>query len=218
MRHNYLLSISVCFIFLCYFGSGIQSKAQDTSPPHSGGDIREFKVGLTASELPMAGYRRFACGQNGSPPSTRLEGWQDYAICPPDINGLHEVAFQYDNDEALESIEGTGVAGHPVLISLLFTGDGIIDAIRIFSDPEASAYNKRRAYILARIAKQRFGWMDWKCVDRPRKSGESEIAGIMHKDRCTKDLGDRTITIEMSFYRLHGKIINKAYLEINRNK
>jgi len=214
---KYFITAFISLSIASGFCENKQSSAQETVLPHSGGDIREFRVGLAVDELPTTGYRRFACGQNGSPPVTLLEGWQDYKVCPADQDGLHEVAFEYDNDYALESIEGTGVAGHPVLISLLFTSGGAVEAIRIFSDPMANSYNKRRAYILARIAKQRFGWLDWECIDRPNEAGESEIAGIMHKDHCTKELGDRTITVQMSFYRLHGEIINKAFLEIKRN-
>ncbi len=185
--------------------------------PHAGGDIREFRVGVPVDDLPALGYRRFACGQNGKPPVQRLEGWNDYATCPPDSEGLYEVAFQYDNDDAGESVEGTGVAGHPVLISLLLNSEGIVDGIRFFTDPEASSYNIRRSYILAGIARTRFGWQGFECVDLPRKGGEFELGGVFHKERCVKDFGDRTIAIEKYFYRAPDGKVNKAFLEIRRN-
>ncbi len=214
---KYFITAFISLSIASGFCENKQSSAQETVLPHSGGDIREFRVGIAVDELTTTGYPRFACSQNSSPAFTVFKGWQSYMVCQAGNDGLYFFASAYDKDYTLESSNGTGVAGHPVLISLLFTSGGAVEAIRIFSDPMANSYNKRRAYILARIAKQRFGWLDWECIDRPNEAGESEIAGIMHKDHCTKELGDRTITVQMSFYRLHGEIINKSFLEIKRN-
>ncbi len=216
VRKNLLLYILIASL-LGVLPTYTSPVAQENTIVHAGGDIREFRVGVFVDELPKQGYRRFACGQNGKSPVQRLEGWQDYTTCPTDSEGLHEVAFQYDNDDAGEAVEGTGVAGHPVLISLLLNSEGIVDGIRIFTDPEARPYNIRRSYILARIARNRFGWQGFECVDLPRKAGEFDLGGVFHKDRCIKDFGDRTIRIEKYFYRVPDGKINRAFIEIRRN-
>ena len=81
-----------------------------------GADLREFRVGMPAAELPAEGYTGFTCADD---PARKLDGWQDFAACPADARGLHAVRFRYDeaaNPAAAMGgqFEGTQVAGHPV--------------------------------------------------------------------------------------------------------
>ena len=127
-----------------------------------GGDVREFTVGLSTDDLPKEGYLGFACGNNGAAPGQEIEGWHAFADCPADDKGLYEVAFQYDDSEVLfDDLEGTAIAGHPVLISLLFNREGVVEALRVFTDPFTRPYNKRRARVLSRKVKARFGMAGW---------------------------------------------------------
>jgi hypothetical protein len=183
------------------------------------GDIRQFTVGLGVAELPQEGYLGFACGRNGANPEPEISGWQAYGECPADERGLHEVAFQYDDSEVLfDDLEGTAIAGHPVLISLLFTDDGVVDGVRVFTDPNARPYNKRRARVLSRKVKARFGMDGWECVNAEPGDGEAEVGGVFTKERCTTDLGNRTIDLFTQFYRVWGadgeEIINETQFEI----
>jgi hypothetical protein len=186
------------------------------------GDIREFGVGLTVDELPGEGYLGFACGNNGERPGKEIAGWHAFAECPADSQGLHEVAFEYDDTDAIsEDYEGTKIAGHAVLISLLFSDTGVVEAIRVFTNPFARAYEKRRARVLGTRVKDRFGSFGWACVNDEPGPGEGEVGGIFTKERCRKDLGDRTIEVFTRFYRSVAgggeEIVNATQFEIRRN-
>lgn len=186
-----------------------------------GGDVREFTVGLAADDLPKEGYMGFACGNDGGEPSKEIGGWHDYAACPADENGLYEVAFQYDDSEVLfDDLEGTAIAGHPVLISLLFNDDSIVEALRVYTDPAARPYNKRRARVLARKVKARFGMAGWECEDIAPEGSESEIGGVFTKELCVTDLGNRTVTLYTEFYRTFAngeeELVNSTHFEVWR--
>jgi len=187
----------------------------------AGGDVREFTVGLSTDELPKEGYLGFACGNNGDAPGDEIEGWHAFAECPPDEKGLHEVAFQYDDSEVLfDDLEGTAIAGHPVIISLLFNNNGVVEALRVFTDPAARPYNKRRARVLARKVKARFGMAGWDCENLPPEGSEGEIGGVFTKERCETDLGNRTVTLFTHFYRTFSngeeELVNSTQFEVWR--
>lgn len=184
-----------------------------------GGDVRDFTVGLTTDDLPKEGYLGFACGNDGAAPSKEIGGWYDFAECPADDQGLHEVAFQYDDSEVLfDDLEGTGIAGHPVLISLLFNQDGVVEILRVYTDPFARPYNKRRARVLARKVKARFGASGWDCQDLPPEGSESEVGGVLTKEWCEVDLGNRTVQLMTRFYRTfeagEEEIVNSTHFEV----
>ncbi len=185
------------------------------------GDVREFTVGLTADELPKEGYLGFACGNDGAAPGKEIDGWHAFAQCPADDKGLYEVAFEYDDSEVLfDDLEGTGIAGHPVLISLLFNQDGIVEILRVYTDPFARPYNKRRARVLARKVKARFGASGWDCRDLPPEGSESEVGGVLTKELCEADLGNRTVQLMTRFYRTYEsgeeEIVNSTHFEVWR--
>ena len=185
------------------------------------GDIREFTVGLSVDELPAEGYLGFKCGNNGARPGKEIAGWGAFADCPADEDGLHEVAFEYDDSEVrYEDLEGTAVAGHQVLISLLFDGEGVVEGIRVFTDPFARPYEKRRARILSNRVRYRFGLEGWTCRPEEPGPGESDIGGVFIKERCRKDLGNRVVDMFTQFYRRPGadgeEIVNSTSFEIRR--
>jgi hypothetical protein len=185
-------------------------------------DIRQFAVGLDVDELPGEGYVGFACGNNGEHPGKEIAGWHAFAECPADSQGLYEVAFEYDDsDVPYEDYEGTQIAGHEVLISLLFSDAGVVEAIRVFTNPFARAYEKRRARLLGTKVMARFGITGWSCVKDEPGPGEGDIAGYFVKERCQKDLGDRTVDLFTRFYRSFAgsgeEIVNSTWFEIRRN-
>ncbi len=189
--------------------------------PAGAGDIREFTTGLTVDELPSEGYVGFACGTNGGRPEGVIAGWSAFAECPADAEGLHEVAFEYD-DKAVEyeELEGTQIAGHEVLLSLLFSGDGVVEGIRVFTHPFARLYHKRRARILATAVRARFGPGGWNCRRLEPAVGEGPVGGVFLKENCVKDLGGRVIDMTARFYRRYGdtgeEVVSQTALEIRR--
>lgn len=187
--------------------------------PAGAGDVREFAPGMALAELPAEGYTGFACGTNGGAPEGALGGWSDFAQCPADADGLREVAFAYD-DSAVEydELEGTQVAGHEVLISLLFAGDGTVAAIRVFTHPFAREYQKRRARLLAAAVRARFGQDGWRCRRLEPEAGEGPVGGVFLKERCAKALEGRHVDMTAHFYRRPGaeggEIVNRTAFEI----
>ena len=108
--------------------------------------VWDLKLGQPIAAQPSADeFRGFACGSNGGPPRQRLKGWSDFARCPADADGLHEVYFEYDDE--LEYIArakdlerevtrwaGTTEVTFPVVVSGLFDGNGVLKGIRIVTD------------------------------------------------------------------------------------
>ncbi len=186
--------------------AALMATTADIGEAPAQGDIRMFTTGLTVAELPKEGYLNFACGNNGSAPGEPIAGWADFAACPKDQHGLHEVAFQYDDSEVVyEDLEGTAVAGHPIILSLLFTDGGVVEALRAVTDPGEREYHKRRARQLGRIVKFRFGQGGWTCETEPPSGEAQPIGGVYMNDHCRKDLGNRTVELWTNFYRTFGE-------------
>src|SRR3954470_357044 len=107
-----------------------------------GGEIRGIKLGLKAQSMTTDGFDEFACGSNGGPPRQKLEGWSGVAQCGAEPRGvcagqaglhggLRKVQVRFDDeleyvgkaiaDERYTDQQGsTRVAGHPVILSVLF--------------------------------------------------------------------------------------------------
>ena len=61
--------------------------------------IWDLKLGSTQAQMPdRLAFKGYACGSNGGPPLRKLTGWQDYAQCRADADGLYEVYFEYDDE------------------------------------------------------------------------------------------------------------------------
>ena len=124
------------------------------------GEIRGLKLGLKAQSMTLDGFGDLACGSNGGPPRQKIEEWSEFGKCRAEDNGLHEVYARFDDEDEYigKAIEepryargktGTRVAGHPVILSVLFDRDGVLRVLRFVSErllsPEgpASARVKR---------------------------------------------------------------------------
>lgn len=185
------------------------------------GDVREFTVGLSVDQLPDTGYLGFTCGGHEGEEGQAIADWGSFRDCPPGPQGLREVFFRYDDSGVIsEDFEGTMVAGHPVLISLLIGDDGIVEGLRVASDPGARDYHRRRARMLSGMVKTRFGFTGWRCVNTPAGDGEFEIGGLYINERCEKDLGGRRIVLLSQFFRSYGatgeSTVSAAQFEIRR--
>jgi hypothetical protein len=171
--------------------------------PHEG-DLRELRVGMTVPELPQEGYVNFACGHDGAEPGPPIAGWQDFAACPADPAGWHEVAFEYAQSPLAElgdQWEGTKVAGHPVIPSLLIDGAGVVQGIRIVTDPDARLYLKKKAFLLGLRVMGRYGRDGWTCTEHGPDDGRSAVGGLFIDRRCEKMLDDRRLILKTDLYR-----------------
>jgi hypothetical protein len=161
----------------------------------------------------------FACGSNGGPPRQPLRDWTGFAECPPDDNGLHEVYVQFDDHleywarartefipEFGVNQSGTRIAGHRAIVSVLVNEQGIVDGIRVVTDPRTEVQDRRLAYLLGDLVKRRYGQEGWECVDRPPEGGQSPVGGIFINERCEKLLDEtRRLVVETHFFRKPGQ-------------
>jgi hypothetical protein len=170
-------------------------------------DLREFRLGMRVEDLPRSGYTDFSCA---AAPHRRLSSWQEYRECPADAAGRHEVRFRYDNStdplaHVSDTHEGTRVAGHPVLVSLLIGDDGRLDGIRIETDPKARLFMHKKAFLLALQAKARFGEEGWTCTEGQPTADEQPIGGVFFKEHCEKATPTRHIIVERDLFRHPGQ-------------
>ena len=167
------------------------------------GDLRDLRVGVAVDQLPAEGYVDFACGNDGGEPGQVLAGWQDFTRCPADERGLHEVAFGFA-ESALAALgdrwEGTKVAGHPVITSLLIDDAGIVQGLRIVTDPEARLYLKKKAFLFGLRVMGRYGRDGWACADAA-PGDRQPVGGMLIDRRCEKRYEDRRLILETELYR-----------------
>jgi hypothetical protein len=161
-----------------------------TTPP----DLREFRVGMKLAALPQHGYTDFHCA---AAPSGTLDGWADYRKCPTDAAGQQEVTFRYDDGGEHE----TKVAGQPVLLSLVFTPDGTVHAIRMRTDPSARLFLRKRGYIFGEQVMAHYGDAGWSCSEAPPSGGQEPVGGIFVHEHCEKSIDTRHLVVERELYR-----------------
>ena len=168
------------------------------------GDLRDLKVGTTVDELPTERYVNLACGNQGGEPGDAIAGWKDYSACPTDRAGLHEVAFEYAEDNPWATVsdkwEGTKVAGHPVQPSLLITADGMVKGIRIVTNGRRM-YIKKKAYLLPIRIMGRYGREGWTCEEAEPGDGKRAIGGMFIDRLCEKTFHDRRLVMKVDLYR-----------------
>jgi hypothetical protein len=178
--------------------------AQSTSPGHS--DVRQVRVGLALDEKSATGLGGFACANEGAP---ALQGWSDYKTCPTNAQGLREIRFEFQEDKQLVQLadrwEGTKIAGHPVILTMAVTDEGVIDGLRIVTDDEASPYLRKKAYLLSIKVREHYGRDGWTCVDLPREPGETEIGGMFVKQECDKSADGRNLKMWTKLFRGAGQ-------------
>jgi hypothetical protein len=194
-----LLGISLA-AFASLLVAGPAGAAEDPQD----GDLRDLRVGMSVDELPAAGYVDLACGRDGGAPGTALASWAEFARCPPDAAGLHEVAFAYAESplaELADRWEGTKVAGHPVIPSLLIDDGGVVQGIRIVTDPDTRMYLKKKAFLLGIRVMGRYGRDGWTCTEAEPSAGRAPVGGLFIDRRCEKVFRDRRLILDTDLYR-----------------
>jgi hypothetical protein len=183
------------------------------------GEIRGLKLGLEAQSMSLDGFGDLACGSNGGPPRQKLDGWSDFGKCRPEPNGLYEVAARFDDEDeyigrAIDEPRyahgrtGPRVAGHPVILSVLFDREGVLRGLRFISDPRAAPHERRMAHLLRLAVINRYEPDGWTCTDFPPAPGESPVGGVFIKQRCEKATPERHLSVETRFLRKPGQSDN----------
>jgi hypothetical protein len=190
--------------------------------------IWDLKLGQPVSAQPaVQEFRGFACGSNGGPPRQALAGWSDFARCPAEANGLHEIYFEYDDEyeyiarakdleQEVSRWAGTTEAGFPVMVSALFDDSGVLRGIRLATDPrpdrrndviEADMRKRADAYLLGALMASRFDLDARHCTALPPADGESAVGSRFVKQACemTDATRGRRIVVRASFYRKPGQ-------------
>ena len=174
-------------------------------------------MGTQASALPRDAFVDYGCGSNGGPPQQPLAGWSEYDKCPAEPDGLHEVYFRYDDEleywakahrarTLIAQYSGTKVLDFPVIVSGLFDAGGTLAGLRIVTDPQASAPERKQAYTLTNFLKARYGGDGWDCTDTAPTQGETPIGALYINQRCTKLVkGELRAVIETRFLRKPGQ-------------
>jgi hypothetical protein len=191
--------------------------------------IWDLKIGEPIAAQPAATeFRAFACGSNGGPPRAPLSGWADFKRCPPEADGLHEIYFEYDdeneyiarahdNDREINRWAGTAEIGFPVITSALFDDAGILAGIRLVTDPrpdhrnditEADRRKREDAYLFGGIMAARFMIEPKRdCVALPPAEGEGAVGALFIKQSCElrDPVAARRIVVRASLYRKPGQ-------------
>lgn len=189
--------------------------------------IFDVQLGEPLSQIPEIEIVETACGTNGGPPGRPLESLEEYTKCKPEANGLREVYFQYDdeleywakaNELRVESrlYAGTSVYAHPVIVSVLIDEAGIVQGIRITTDPRAEIRQRQLAVALRRFLFARFG-EGWECVDREPSGGETKFGGTYVNQACSLDgHAEGNVYLEAHFFRKKGQtLVNRNTREVN---
>ena len=183
-------------------------------------DLREFRIGMAADEMPRTGYLGFACADG---PGRKLDGWQDYRQCPAEASGWHAVRFQYD--EAANPLakvnglyEGTKVGGHPVLLTALIGGDARLKGLVIETDPAARLYLRKKAFLFGEQVKARYGDAGWTCASQDPAADQEPVGGVFMNEHCEKTTAARKLTLDRVLFRRAGQelkdFVSRARLEI----
>jgi hypothetical protein len=191
--------------------------------------VWDLKLGQPIAAQPSVDeFRGFACGSNGGPPRQRLTGWKDFARCPAEPNGLHEVYFEYDDEyeyiarardlpREIARWAGTTEGGFPVIVSALFDDRGVLAGMRLVTDPrpdfrndvtEADLRRRTAAHVFGQYAAARFGIEPARdCKAEPPAEGESAVGDVLVKQRC--ELIDasnaRRVRVVANFFRKPGQ-------------
>jgi hypothetical protein len=205
--------LSAVFTLAVSVLAGVPTQAQDRADP---GELHGLKLGQNAATMDTDRFVDFACGSNGGPPRQKLDGWSGFAKCKAEDNGLHEVYVRFDDEDEYigRAIDdpifagqntGTRVAGHPIILSVLFDDGGVLRGLRFVSDPRADPTARRMAHLLRLAIINRYDPAGWTCTDFPPAPGETPVGGVFLKQRCEKLTPERYLVVEAHFLRKPGQ-------------
>jgi hypothetical protein len=209
LRHAFVLAAIASLLSAAGTSVGAQER-----PPRL--EVWDLTLGSRAEQLPDE-FVDLACGTNGGPPSVPLNGWSEFRRCRPEPSGLREVYFRYDDEleywakanniaDQMEQYAGTKTYGFPVVVSALIDAQGLLGGIRVVSDPRDTSQNRDEAYLLRNFLNARFGRENWQCQDLALEGGETPVDGVFVKQRCRKQIDDKTsATLATRYLRKPGQ-------------
>ncbi|MBR1120391.1 hypothetical protein JQ628_02600 [Bradyrhizobium lablabi] len=160
-----------------------------------GNDLRNIRVGMAATELADEGYVDFYCVAD---PKRTLAGWKNWRDCPAGASGARAIRFGYDPST---SRDGTMVAGHPAILTLLIDDSGQVGGLQIETDPKARLYIRKKAFLLGLQAKSRYGPDGWACTEGQPGAGDQPVGGVYLREHCTKTISGRSLVVERNLFR-----------------
>jgi hypothetical protein len=191
--------------------------------------IWDVKIGQPITQIADSVLGVVACGTNGGPPSLELRHVADYAQCPPEPSGLHEVYMTADDeaDYVARAMEqeykvfegGTSIYAHPVEQSVLVDDAGIVHGIRIITDDRASDTARRVAVRLAENLQNRFKDWNLQCTDLPAQNGEQPVGNIFIHRLCTgaEPALKQSLRLEAVYLRRKGQTaVNVETQQVNK--
>lgn len=204
------VSLLVRAVFAAMIAVGVAGGVlaqQGLVPGPRGTRIWNVPLGTPATELPPE-FMITACGTNGGPPSTPLQGFHEFAQCRPEPGtGLHEVWFSYD-DELEYHLRAMRAPEHQIMMrranllfdmlvvySILFDDRGRMQGYRIASDPREDPLVRINSDMLAALTTIVYGDDGWTCRDLPRIEGEQPLGGTYIKRLCEKTSGGQHIAM-----------------------
>lgn len=167
------------------------------------GDLRDINVGMAITDVPDEGYINLTCVGDKT---HRLAEWAQWPTCPAGPDKLTGIRFDYDRETARE---GTMVAGHPAVLTVMIDKDAKIAALTIQTDPKARLYLKKKAFLLGQQAKSRYGEDGWSCSQAQPSGDQQDVGGVFVNERCTKTIDGRAVEIERRLYREPNKDIKE---------
>ena len=160
-----------------------------------GNDLRDIRLGMAATELTETGYVDFSCVAD---PKRTISGWKDWRDCAADASGTRSIRFGYDPSTTRD---GTMVAGHPAILTLLIDDTGHVAGLQIDTDPKARLYIRKKAFLLGIQARSRYGPDGWACSEGQPESGDQPVGGVYLRERCTKTVSGRSLIVERNLFR-----------------
>jgi hypothetical protein len=185
-------------------------------------DLRDLRVGMSVLDIAAEEYLDLRCVAS---PETKLDGWSQFRRCPATADGLRAVSFRFNESRnALAAVndkyEGTKIAGHPVVLTMSIGEDGRLERLRIDTDPKARLFLRKKAHLLALVARTRFGEEGWRCKDVKLGGGETAVGGVLVNEHCEKSAEGRVFLLDRAVYRRPGQssseFVNETHLEIRR--
>ena len=175
--------------------------------------IWDIPFGTHVGDLPVAEFVDAACGTNGGPAGLPLAGFTNYARCMPEASGLREVWFIYDDTReyiglALRNAlirSATTLLDQPVILSYLIDADGLVQGLRIVTDPRAPASLRLAAHEVALVFKARYDLAESDCADISAGAGEVPIDSVFFKERCVREAGGLRVVVEQRFFYKPGQ-------------
>ena len=152
----------------------------------------------------------------------------DFKRCPAEPGGLHEVYFEYDdeneyiarahdNDREISRWAGTHEVTFPVITSALIDDAGVVKGIRMVTDArpehrnditEANRKKREEAYTLGTVMASRFDVESSRdCRSIPAAEGEGTVGGLFVRRVCERNdaANGRRIVVGANLYRKPGQ-------------